>query len=802
MTTLLQDLRYTFRSLHRLPGFTLVAVLTLALGIGANAAIFSVVYAVLLHPLPYPEADRLVTMWGSSGSNRQTLTAYTDVEDWRAGNRTFEDIGVIRGMSVNLTGGETPERLGGEFITAEALPVLGATAARGRIFTPEETAPGTDLAVTVISDRMWRMRLGGDPAVVGRTLILNGRPTVVIGVLAPGFESPFGGRTDVWLPITGIPSGAVNFQRGVRNVWAVGRLRGGVELADAQRDLSAISGRLAAEYPASNTDIGVTVLSLRDQVAGELRPALLTLLAAVVLVLLVACANVANLQLARALGRRQELSLRAALGAGRGRLLRQLFTESLVLSLIGGAAGVGLAVLTVSGLAAAIPGGLPSSAPVSVNRPVLLFSVGVTLLSALIFGLTPAWYGLRSSLGTGLRRGTDGIGHRLDPRSVLVVGELGLCLVLLIGAGLLLRSLGRLQQVNPGFEPRNLLTFQFRLPAVKYSKPGQLTGFFGAALEEVRRVPGVTSAALVQATPMSGNWGSTNYTVEGRAAPPAGQEPAAQGNVVSDGYFRTMEIPLVAGREFDTRDRMGSLPVVVVNAELARREWPGESPLGKRIRQVGDSVSYTVVGVAGNVRQLNLGEIVGPQLYWPVLQAPSLFSNVVARTTGDPLALAPAVRAAIWAVDRDQPVWAISSMDQLLDRSMSRLRFTMRLTAGFALLALILAGVGVYGVISYLVTQRTRDVGIRLAVGATPAQAVAPILRHGLRLTLVATVLGLVAASAGTRLLANQLYEVGPIDPATYGVVALGLATVAVLASWLPARRAARTDPMIVLRGE
>jgi putative ABC transport system permease protein len=801
VATLIQDLRYALRTLRRAPGFTLVAVLTLALGIGANTAIFSVVYAVLLNPLPYPNADRLVAIWGARGADRQIFTAYTDVEDWRAGNHSFEDIGVIRGMSVNLTGGETPERIGGEFITAPALTVLGAVPALGRMFTPEETAPGGDAAVTVISDRMWRTKLGGDPAVVGRTLLLNGRPTVVIGVLSRGFESPFGG-TDLWLPITAIPSGPSNFQRGVRNVWAVGRLKPGMELADGQRDLSAISARLAADYPASNTDIGATVLSLRDQVAGPIRPALLTLLAAVVLVLLVAGANVANLQLARALARRQELSLRAALGADRGRLFRQMFTESLVLSLFGGAAGVGLALLTVSSLVAAVPGGLPASAPVGINREVLLFSLAVTLLAAVTFGLTPAWYGVRSSLGSGLKPRAGETGGRIDPRSVLVVGELGFCLVLLIGAGLLLRSLDRMQQVRPGFEPHNLLTFQFRLPAVKYQRPDQVTGFFSAALEEVRRVPGLSSAALVQATPMSGNWGSTSYVIDGQAAPPAGQEPVAQYNVVSDGYFHTMQIPVLAGREFDSGDRKGSLPVAIVNAELARREWPGESPLGKRLHEVGDSLSYTVVGVVGDTRQLNLGEVVGPQLYRPILQVPFLFSNVVARTVRDPQAVAPAVRAAIWAVDRDQPVWGIASMEQLLDRSIGRLRFTMRLTAGFALLALILAGVGVYGVISYLVTQRTRDVGIRLAVGATPSQAVAPIMRHGLRLTLVAMVLGLAAAVAGTRLLAGQLFEVGAVDPATYAVVALGLAVVALLASWFPARRAARVDPMIVLRGD
>jgi predicted permease len=801
--TFLQDLRFTFRSLRRRPGFFAVAVLTLALGIGANTAIFSVVHAVLLSALPYPDPDRLVAIWASRGTEKQILTAYTDVQDFRARSRSFVDIGVVRGQSVNLTGGDTPERVGGEFVTAEMFGVLGLTAARGRVFTPEETRPGTEAAVAVLSDGMWRGRLGADPNIVGRTLTLNGRPCVVIGVLGPGQQSPFGAMIDVWLPVTAIPSGATNFLRGQRNVWAVGRLRPGVAVDDAQRELSAIAAGLSREYPAENAEIGVTVLSLREQIAGPLRPALLTLLAAVVLVLLVACANVANLQLARALSRRSELSLRAALGAGRGRLFRQLFTETVVLSLIGGLAGVWLAVLAVDLLVKGFPGGMPNDVPVSVNLPVLWFSLGVTLLAALVSGLAPAWYGLRASLAEGLKARGIGSGlGRLDPRSALIVGELGLCVVLLVGGGLLIRSLMRMQEVHPGFEPQRLLTFQFRLPSVKYQEPEQMAAFFGQAVERVRQVPGVTSAGLVSATPLSGNWGSTSYVIAGQAAPPPGQEPVAQFSLVSDRYFKTMEIPLLAGREFDPRDRIASTPVVIVNQELARRAWPGESPVGKLIKEADDSVWLTVAGVVGNVRQGSLGEETMPQLYRPVLQRPMLFSNVVARTAGDPLAALPAIQKAIWTVDRDQPMWAPYSMEQLLDRSMSRLRFTMVLLSVFALVALVLAAVGVYGVISFIVTQRTREVGIRIAVGATPSQAVAPILHHGIRLILAATLLGGLSALAGTRLLRDQLFALSPADPPTYTAVALGLGLVAFLACWLPARRATRLDPMLSLRSE
>ena len=803
MDTLIQDLRYAVRTLLQSPGFTLVAVLTLALGIGANTAIFSAVSAALLRPLPYPDPGRLVAIWGTRGSDAQLLTAYTDVVDYRAQSSSFGDIGIIRGESVNLTGGDSPERVSGEFVSSDVFDVVGVHAALGRSFTREETTPGRGSAVVVLSDGLWRNRFGGDPHLLGRTLTLNGQPHVVIGVMPPGYTSPFG-PVDLWMPITSIPTPGT-FDRGVRNVWAIGRLRPGVTIERAQRDLSAIADRLARDYPAGNTGIGVAVLSLREQVAGRVATALLTLLAAAGLVLLIACANVANLQLARATARRHEMSVRASLGASRRRLLRQLLTESLLLAAVGGACGVLLAAWAVGALVRAVPSGLPALGSVGIDVPVLAFALGTAVLAALLFGLAPALYASRGDLGGALRlrepSGAPARG-RLDFRNGLVVAELAVCMVLMASAGVLARSVGRMRQVDPGFDPDRLLTFQFRLPRAKYADAGSREQFFARAVAAVRAVPGVRAAALVGATPFSGNWAFTNYVAEGQPAPAPGRAPAAGFDVVSDGYFATMGIPLVAGREFDAHDRGGTLPVAIVSRELARRSWPGASALGRRIQEVGDSVWRTVVGVVGDTKQRTLGEDPMPRLYVPVLQDPYLFSNVVARTVGDPLAAAAVVRAAIWSVDPDQPVWSVTSLEGLLSRSMGQARFTALLTLGFAALALLLAAIGVYGVMAYAVAQRTREVGIRLAVGAAPSQVVALVFGRGMKVTAVATLLGLAGALAATRLLRSQLFGIAPGDPVTFVAVAAVLAGVALVACWVPARRAAKVDPVVALRSE
>ena len=800
MTGLMTDLRFALRMLAAKPAHTLAIMLTLAIAIGANASIFSVVEAVLLRPLPYPDAARIAAMWAVRSDNRRVLAEYADVQEWRAQTRTFEAIGAMRGQSVNLTGGETPERLGGQFIDAEIFDVLGTHAALGRLFTREEAAPGKGRDVVVLSHAAWTNRFGADRAIIGRALTLNGRPHVVVGVLPAELESPFG-PTDVWLPITSIPT-PQTFERGNPNVWAVGRLAPGRTLRDAQTELDAISARLAATYPASNAGVGVAVVSLRDQVAGEARPALLTILAAVAVVLLIACANIANLQLARGAARQREMSLRAAIGARRSRLVRQLLTETLLVCLGAGACGIALAIAATRILAASVRESVQVFGPIEVDGGVIAFSMLLTVLTALICGLSPAYYASRASLGGALGQRTHDTSIGGVPRRALVVAELALALVLLVGVGLLARTIERLNHEDPGFAPANLLTFQFRLPSGKYAEPAQKAAFFAQALDKVRAVPGVTSAAFVTATPFSGNWGQGAYLTD-RSQPQAASGPIAQTNAVSDGYFRTMQIPLVAGRDFDARDRIGAQQVAIVNAEFARREWPGESAIDHRVRIIADGGDWlTVVGIVGNAKQLALSDAPTPQVYSPILQSNGLFGNIVARTAGDPLASSSAIRAAIWAIDPDQPVWSIRSMDQLLARSTSQLRLTTTLASAFAIAGLLLALIGVYGVMSFVVTARTREVGIRIAIGAKPAQVTAMILAQGMRLTLVAIVIGWIVALGATRLLASQLFAIGAMDVPTYVGIAMLLGLVALFACWLPARRAARIEPTEALRYE
>jgi putative ABC transport system permease protein len=798
-----QDAGHTLRQLRKAPGFALVAILTLALAIGANTAIFSVVSAVLLRPLPYPAADRLAVLWGARGTDKQILVSVPDVKEWRARNRSFEDIGIVRSQSVNLTGAEAPDRLVGSFVSAATLRLLGARASIGRLFTEQETTEGSGQQVAVLSHAVWETRFGSDPRLLGRTLMLNGRPHVVIGVTTPDFQDLFG-PTDIWLPITSAPNPSW-FTRDNPSVWAIGRLKPGVTLDQAQRDLSAITRQLAEEYPATNAGYDAAVSSMRDNIVGQVRPALLIVLGFVGVVLIIGCANVANLQLARAASRRSEISLRAALGAGRGRLARQLLTESLVLSLLGGGAGLLLAYWLIGLLVASVPGGLPVFGEVGLDRGVLLFSAAITILTGLLFGAMPAVHAARVDLGDSLRsRAANAlIGGRGDLRNAFVAVQLALCIVLLVGAGLLTRSMAALKGVDPGFDPENLLTAEFRLPATKYGTPEQIDQFMTQAITAIRAVPGIRSAALVNAVPLSGNWASTGYLPAGQPEPAPGLGPTARINSVTDGFFRTMRIPLLEGREFEATDRADAPPVAIVNRELAREAWPNQSALGKRLKIFGPpDVWATVVGVVGNVKQFTLGEPTAPQVYQPKSQVSGIFASVAARTDRDPMALGDAMRAAIWSVDPEQPVWKIRSMRSLLDRDLAPQKFTMMLTGSFALLALLLAAVGVYGVMSYAVAQRTREIGIRIALGAARGQVVRMVLGRGARIIAVAAVLGLLIASGATRLLRSQLFGVAANDLLTFSAVPVALAVVALLACYLPARRAAGVDPVIALRNE
>jgi predicted permease len=803
LAELRQDATHALRQLRRAPAFTAVALLTLVLAIAANTAIYSAVSAVLLRPLPYPDAGRLVVLWSSVGGQPQSLVSFPDLQEWRARNRTLADIGLARTQSVNYTGADRPDRLVGCFVTANTLRLLGARAAAGRLFSDEETAEGSGARVTVLSHAAWQSRFGGDPRVVGRTIVLNGQPHVVIGVTAADYADPFG-PPEVWLPVTSAPN--PNWlTRNNPAFWAVGLLKPGATRAEALADLSAITLALAAEFPVTNAGVGASVMSLRDFRVGRTRPTLLILLGFVALILLIACANIANLQLARATSRRRELSLRSALGAGRGRLVRQLLTENVVLAAIGGVLGILLARWAIVALVAAAPGGLPALGPVELDGPVLLFSAAITVGAGLLFGAIPARWAARAGLADALqtRTGDGARPGRGDARTIFVAVQLALCIVLLVGAGLLTRSLARIRQVPLGFEPVGLLTAEFRLPSAKYDNDTAIAQFAEQTLERLRAVPGVRSAALLGSVPLSGNWASTSYQPEGQAPPADGVPPVTQLNLVTDGFFATMGMPVLRGRDFTPADRLGSAAVALVSEELARRAWPGRTPLGERIRLPGPpEIVATVVGVVGNVRQFTLTEPVTPQLYLAKAQNPGIFSSVVARTDGDPDALSDALRAAIWSVDPEQPVWKIRSMESLVDRDVAPQRFTAVLSGSFAALALLLAVVGVYGVMSYAVAQRTREIGIRMALGAGRGEVERMVLWRGLRIVVAATALGLAAAYGAARLIASQLFGVPPADLVTFVAVPVGLAVVAMVACWLPARRAARVDPLIALQAE
>ena len=804
MDTLLQDLRYALRTLRQSPGFTAVAVLTLALGIGANTAIFGVVDAVLLQALPYPDAAQLVVLSAARGDQQQLLISVPEAEDWRARNRTLTDIGIQRTQSVNLTGTEAPDRLVGSYVTASTLHILGARVTLGRLFGPEETLPGSGQRVVILSAAAWKTRFGADSSVLGRSVTLDGRPHRVIGVLSDAFRDPFS-PVEVFLPIASAPSQSW-FTRGSPSFWAFGRLKTGVTLEQAQGDLSRVARDLAQEYPSPNANTGASVRRLRDSIVGPVRDTLLIVLAFVAVVLLIACANVANVQLARAVSRSREMSLRAALGAGRARLVRQLLTESVVLASLGGVAGVLAARWAIGALVALVPDGLPSVVgDVGLAPGVLAFAVAITAAASLLFGAAPAVRASRGDLRGALQnRGGALARHgRVDPRLVLVSAELALCVVLLIGAGLLTRSLRALTRVDPGFNPANILTAEFRLPRARYASDQSITTFMTQALEQIRAVPGVRDAALVQSIPLSGNWGTTTYVPDTRPSLAPDQAIQTQLNVVSEGAFRVLGVPVVEGREFTAADAAGSVPVAVVNQELARRTWPGRSALGRRLRISGPpDVWATVIGVVGTIRQRTLREAPSPQLYRPMTQAANIFNSIAARTDGEPMALARSVRAALWSVDPEQPVWRMRSMASLLERDVATPKVIMLLTTLFASLALLLAVIGVYGVVSYVVAERTREVGIRMALGARSSEVVRLFVGRGLRAIGVATATGLAAALAGARVLRAQLYGVSPTDLATFVAVPVILAAVAVLACWLPSRRAARFDPMVALRYE
>jgi putative ABC transport system permease protein len=799
METLLRDIRYGVRSLLKRPGFTAIALVALALGIGANTAIFSLVNAVLLRPLPFAEPDRLVWVWGNikNGGNRASVSPL-DFLDYRQQNSTFEEFAASMQLRLNYTGGSEPERLEANGVTGNYFQALGAKPAFGRTFLIENEKPGND-QVAVLSYSFWQKRFAGDPAIINKTITLDGRSFAVLGVMPPDFSMPR--AADVWVPMNfdihpGMKQRKAHFLR------PIGRLKAGVTMAQAQADTDAIARRLEEQYPESNTGWNLRLVSLREQLVGNTRPTLFILFGAVGFVLLIACANVANLLLVRAAGRRKEIAVRTALGAGRWRIVRQMITESVLLALVGGALGTLLALWGVEVLVALSAESLPLTAHVGIDATVLGFTLLVSLLTGVLFGLAPAVrtmkLNLSESLKEGGRSGSEGA-HRNRTRSVLVVLESAVAVVLLIGAGLLVRSLWLLQDTNPGFDPSNVLTMGVNLPGEKYDAPEKSTRFFSELESRVAGLPGVEAVGLVSELPLSGQPNDMPYTVEGRPPVPIDQAFDDDFRRVNINYFKALGIPFLRGRNFTDQEVRQGAKVVIISELLARQVFPNEEPLGKRLIMSFGNTAFEIIGIVGDIRHRALESNPAAAMYMPAYEGSM---NVVIRGKGDPASLAAAVRKEVLQIDPNQPVADVRTMEQWLEKAVAGPRFRTTLLGLFALVALALASTGIYGVMSYSVSQRTHEIGVRMALGARRLDVMRLVVRQGMTLVIVGVALGLAGAFALTRLMDSLLFGVTAKDPFTFVAVSALLALVAFVACYLPARRATKVDPLVALRYE
>ncbi|HEX8474382.1 MAG TPA: ABC transporter permease [Pyrinomonadaceae bacterium] len=807
METLLQDLRYSLRMLLRNPGFTIVAVLALALGIGANSAIFSVVNAVLLRPLPYKNPEQLMIVSESNmqnGINRSPATLLNFL-DWREQNQVFEQMAAMRMSGFNLTEGNEPERVQAMTTSPSFFTLLDAKAALGRTFLPEEEKPGNE-RVVVLSHNLWQGRFGSDRNIINRDIRLNGENFKVVGVMPADFQFE---QVALWTPLTtDMGQGGAAAARSRRMYLVLARLKPGVNMQRARTELNTIASRLAQQYPEANAGWSTTLTPLREQIVGAIRPALFVLLAVVAFVLLIACANMANLLLARAATRQKEVAIRLALGATRGRLIRQFLTESVVLALLGGLLGLLFTFWAKNLLVLMLPANNPLRDQVTVDWKVLLFTLGISILTGVIFGLAPALQASKPDLNQTLKEGgktsSSGFGkHRI--RSFLVVAEVTLALMLLIGAGLLLRSFLRLQDVDPGLNVKNALALQISLPQAKYAEVPLQVGFFQQIMQRIASLPNVESVSADSNLPLGTRRNSMSFYIEGQT--PASPEQMLRSEVheITPNYFRTMGIPFLKGRDFTDRDAPGSPAVVIINQSLATRFFANEDPIGKRISLTPfgqPPVWIQIVGVAGDVRHTGLAAEPGPQLYTPYYQDPVLNMSLVVRTKSNPMSVASSVRNEIRKADGEIPVFGVRSLEQMASESIAPRRITMLLLGFFAVLALVLAAVGIYGIMSYSVTQRTHEVGIRMALGAQPRDILKMIVKQGMLLTLIGVAVGFVAAFAATSVLASFLYGVSSTDLVTFVTAPLILMAVAILACVVPARRATKVDPMTALRYE
>ncbi|HKY89592.1 MAG TPA: ABC transporter permease, partial [Nevskiaceae bacterium] len=768
MGNLLQDIKYGARVLAKHKGVTAIAVLTLALGIGANTAIFSVVNAVLLRPLPFAQPEQLVRVFGTSASrnNFSRPHSYLNFSDLRAQNQALEVLAAYTGSTAALSGVDAPDQITGVIASGDIFRVLLTKPLMGRLLAPEDEQPG-GAPVVVISHGLWQRRFGGDPQIVGRVIKLDGRDREVVGVTPRDFRFEFvTGATDFWLPIDSQASGYQ--QRGAIFLEAIGRLKPGTSVEQANADLSIVAARLEQQYKDSNTGVGVRLAPAQEELVGDLRPTLLVLLGTVGFVLLIACANVANLTLARAAGRHRELAVRAALGAGRRRIVRQLLTESLLLAIAGGLLGLVFALLGVKLLSAFVPENLPRFGETSTDLTVLGFTLGASLLTGLFFGIAPALQSskldLNEALKEGGRTGTDGHGRKRI-RSALVISEVAFSLILLVGAGLLIKSFMKLSNTDPGFNPDYTLTGSISLVTVRYDTKEKIVDFYHRLVERVRAVPGVKSVGAVTPLPLSDNNTSFSFAVVGHPPLPPGERLSASTRVVTPDYFVAQGIPLRQGRVFDEQEKA----VVIINEAFARRYLPGEEPLGKRLRLGINRTEAEIVGVVGDIRGTSLAQPGAPEYYIPEAAVAFGDMTLVVRTANDPASMAAALRQAVAEMDKDQPFYDVRTMDALIARSVARQRFSMILVGVFAVLAVLLAAAGIFSVMSSLVAQRTHEIGVRMALGAQPRDILSMVVRHGMTLTLVGVGLGLVASFALTWLMSSLLYEVSAKDPVIYG---------------------------------
>ena len=809
MTSLLSDLRFGARMLLKNPAVTFIAVLALTLGIGANTAIFTVVNAVMLGSLPYANPEQLVTVWERREGREQNVINLANFTDWKQQNHVFTDMAAFVDQRINLTGEGAPEEIPGQVVTTNLLPLLGVNPIRGRLFAPDEGKEGQP-HVAVISYGLWQRRFGGDENQIGRTVQLNNLPYTIIGILPEGFawhvprNSRTGKPAEIWSPWQFTPD--MLTRRG-RFACAVARLKPGVSFEQAQSEMDTISARLRQQYPDFDTGWGVTVVPLRLQFTGDIRTPLFILLGAVGLVLLIACANVANLLLARATSRRKEIAVRTGLGASRWRIVRQLLTESVMLSALGGVLGLALAWWGTKALIAIAPASLSTLRDVTVSLPVLGFTLGVSLLTGIFFGLVPALEAARFNLQSSLKEGGKNIGgsstsHRF--RNLFVVTQIALALVLLIGAGLLVKSLKKLQSVDPGFNPKGLLTIRVSLPVRKYDTDAKTVDFFSRALEQIKVLPGVEDAAAIDALPFTVPHSGTSIDIEGEPKRSAGQKLGTGVCVVSKDFFSTMQIPLKQGRLFTSEEEREMRHVVVVNEEFARLNLPDQNPIGKRITiyMKDDNVPSEIIGVVANSKHRSLEDKEAPMSYWPHPELAISGMTLVVRSRGNASDIAPATRAIINGLDPDQPISDVKTMEDLLSVSVARSRFSTTLLTVFSLVALIMAAVGIYGVISYSVLQRTHEIGIRVALGAQKRDVLGLIVKQGVVLGVIGVVIGLGAAFGLTRLMSTLLFEVEATDKAIFAAVSVGAFLITLLACYIPARRAMDVDPLQALRYE